>query len=157
MIDPNSIPTPPRFTIHPIDPTTDYPTLTTISLEAFKSNPLHYLTFSPSSNIPHSQLLAYHRATRIELLGEGSAVQTFKIVDNSPGNEEKGKIAGFASWVFEPQWPKVRGVSEPEGMDRRFTTAFRSRISELLVLHQDISEDAIGTHLPAIIVKTDIL
>ncbi|CZR63664.1 uncharacterized protein PAC_13561 [Phialocephala subalpina] len=133
----------PQFEILPIDPTTDYPTLTTISLLAFQSNPLHYLTFRPSSHIPPSQIETYHRATRIELVGEGSSAQTFKVIDH----HENDKIVGFARWIFEPQWPKIKGVKEPEGMDKRFIDAFREKIGDLLREHREIEKNSIELHL----------
>lgn len=131
----------PRFTIHPINPLTDYPTLTTLSLLAIESNPLHYLTFRPSANIPYQTIFDYHRKTKVELHGEGIVVQTFKVVDHEAG----GKIVGFASWVFDCSWPRVENVEVPEGMDGRFLNAFRDEVRGL-VEEVILGENCVGIY-----------
>jgi hypothetical protein len=129
-------PTPrPHYTIHPINPTIDYPTLTTISLSAFTSNPLHYLTFR-SPLVPFSEISAYHRATRIEIADEGNSVRTFKVIENEDGEGEgngEGKVVAFASWVFDSSWPegRVKEVTRPEGMDMRFLNDFKAKAEEV--------------------------
>lgn len=158
----------PQYTIHLINLALDYPTLTTLSLSAFTSNPLHYLTFR-SPLPPSDEIIAYHRATRIEIADEGNAVRTFKVVESFPpdsgsghgedgdgGRDERkregegeGKIVAFASWVFDSSWPrgKVEDVKRPEGMDMRFLNDFREKVEEVKRGLGDMG-DCIGNSLP---------